>query len=395
MSDLSLRYVARSEIGRVRRNNEDSGYAGSHLLVVADGMGGHEAGELASAATVGAIVSATASSSEADEALRLLADAVITSGEYIADVVARNRELAGMGTTMTSLALRNDRVAIAHVGDSRAYLLRDGELQQLTKDHTFVQTLVDAGQITREEAAVHPRRNLMMRAIDGIHAVEVDLSVREARPGDRYLLCSDGLCGVLDDEVIGTLLAAQDLTVAVTGLVDATMDAGAPDNVTVIVGEVVEGILHADPVVLGAAADGDTHKRLPGVEIPAEPSAAQTPSPQTTKTGRVWVRAALVTSTVVIAALGSIIAWLSSQWYVGIYQPTQVVAVYQGIPVAGLSRIIEVSTLSVSTLPSFERSQVEGTISTSSLTEANSTIDQLTLRAAACRAAPTTPGCPS
>ena len=178
-------------------------------------------------------------------------------------------------------------------------------------------------------------------------------------------------------------------------LIEAALQRGAPDNVTVIVGEVVEGILHADPVVLGAAADGDTHKRLPGVEIPAEPSAAQTPSPQTTKTGRVWVRAALVTSTVVIAALGSIIAWLSSQWYVGIYQPTQVVAVYQGIPVAGLSRIIEVSTLSVSTLPSFERSQVEGTISTSSLTEANSTIDQLTLRAAACRAAPTTPGCPS
>lgn len=396
MSDLSLRFVARSEIGRIRRNNEDSGYASSHLLVVADGMGGHEAGELASAATVGAIVSATSSSGEADEALRLLADAVITSGEYIADVVARNRELAGMGTTMTALALRNERIAIAHVGDSRAYLLRDGELQQLTKDHTFVQTLVDSGQITREEAAVHPRRNLMMRAIDGIHAVEVDLSVREARVGDRYLLCSDGLCGVLADEVIAEHLAADDLTSAVTALIDATMDAGAPDNVTVVVAELAEGQATADPVVLGAAADDETHRRLPGVDIPAEPhTVAAGPPVDSPAVRRVWLRAVLATSAAAIASLAGATWWLSHQWYVGIYQPTQVVAVYQGIPVAGLSRIIEVSDLPVASLPSFERSQVEDTISTNSPSEADSTIAQLTLRAAACKAMPSTPGCPS
>jgi len=125
MTSLSLRFAARSEIGRVRRNNEDSGYASTNLLVVADGMGGHEAGELASAATVAAIVDAASASDVADEVLSLLADAVITSGEYIADVVAGNRELTGMGTTLTSLAVRGDRIAIAHVGDSRAYLYRN------------------------------------------------------------------------------------------------------------------------------------------------------------------------------------------------------------------------------------------------------------------------------
>jgi len=144
MTGLSLRFAARSEIGRVRRNNEDAGYAATDLLVVADGMGGHEAGELASAATIAAVVAAASTSVGADEVLNQLAEAVITSGEYIADVVAGNRDLAGMGTTMTVVALREDRIVMAHVGDSRAYVYRDSELQQMTKDHTFVQTLVDS-----------------------------------------------------------------------------------------------------------------------------------------------------------------------------------------------------------------------------------------------------------
>lgn len=394
MSDVTLRFVARSEIGKVRRNNEDSGYASSNLLVVADGMGGHEAGELASAATVGAIVSSTTASSEADEVLDLLANAVVTSGEYIADVVARNRELAGMGTTLTALALRNERIAIAHVGDSRAYLLRDGELQQLTKDHTFVQTLVDAGQITREEAAVHPRRNLMMRAIDGIHAVEVDLSVREARVGDRYLLCSDGLCGVIEDGVIAEHLGAEDLTVAVTGLIDAVMDSGAPDNITVIVAELEAGSTTADAVVLGAAADPEAHRRLPGVDIPAEPQAAIRLPAGAADGRRIRVRAVAATVGVVIALLSAGVGWLSHQWYVGTYTPTQVVAVYQGIPVAGLSRIIEVSAISVASLPTFERAEVTATIGAASKAEADAIVAQLSLRAATCKAAPSTPGCP-
>ena len=155
MSNLSLRFAARSEIGSIRRNNEDAGYAATDLLVVADGMGGHEAGELASAATVAAVVAA-ATQSGADEVLGQLAEAVITSGEYIADVVAGNRDLAGMGTTMTAVALREDRIAMAHVGDSRAYVYRENQLQQMTKDHTFVQSLVDSGEITLEIAAKVP-----------------------------------------------------------------------------------------------------------------------------------------------------------------------------------------------------------------------------------------------
>jgi protein phosphatase len=227
-------------------------------------------GELASAATVAAVVASASSSVGADEVLNQLAEAVITSGEYIADVVSGDRDLAGMGTTMTVVALREDRIAMAHVGDSRAYVYRDGELQQMTKDHTFVQTLVDSGEITLEQAAVHPRRNLMMRAIDGIHAVEVDLSVRETREGDRYLLCSDGLCGVIDANTIAECLAQEDLTQAVTLLIDSAMAAGAPDNITVVVADVVNDALEVDAVLIGSAADSVNQSRLPDVDFPEE-----------------------------------------------------------------------------------------------------------------------------
>ena len=270
MTNLALRFAGRSEIGLVRRNNEDSGYVSVDIAVVADGMGGHEAGELASAATIASVVDAAKLATDADEVLAHLSDAVITAGEYIADVVSANRELAGMGTTMTAIVVRGERLAVAHVGDSRAYLLRDGEFQQITKDHTFVQTLVDAGEITKAEAAVHPRRNLMMRAIDGIHAVDVDLSVREAKVGDRLLLCSDGLCGVVAEEEIRIALSATDLTSAVTELIDSAIAAGAPDNVTVIVADVIDQALEVDPVVLGAAADSGNQERLPAVIFPEE-----------------------------------------------------------------------------------------------------------------------------
>jgi protein phosphatase len=395
MSEPSLRFAARSHIGKVRRNNEDSGYASSQLLVVADGMGGHEAGELASAATIGAVVSALGDGFEVDTALGLLSDAVITSGEYIADVVARNREFAGMGTTMTALALCNEQVAIAHVGDSRAYLLRDGELQQLTKDHTFVQSLVDAGEITREQAAVHPRRNLMMRAIDGIHAVDVDLSVREARVGDRLLLCSDGLCGVLGDDDIVAALATPDIVNAVSRLIDETLDAGAPDNITVVVADIIDGTDGADAVVIGAAAESDTHARLPGVNLPEEPQLAVIETePKFVKPRKLPVRTLGIAAGAALVLLGLGSFWLSNQWYLGVHEPDKYVAIYQGVPVAGLSRVVEITPLDAATLPDFEQQQVVATINSPTLDEARTTLAQLTARATACQTTPSMPGCP-
>ena len=395
MSGLSLRFAARSEIGRVRRNNEDAGYAANNLLVVADGMGGHEAGELASAATVAAVVTAASTSMAADEVLNQLAEAVITSGEYIADVVAGNRDLAGMGTTMTVVALREDRIAMAHVGDSRAYVYRDSELQQMTKDHTFVQTLVDAGEITPEEAAVHPRRNLMMRAIDGIHAVEVDLSVRETREGDRFLLCSDGLCGVIDANQIAECLSHEDLTQAVTLLIDAAMSAGAPDNITVVVADVVSDSIEVDPVLIGSAADSVNQSRLPAVDFPDEGEASIPILDRVLlETKKGWLVPVLSTIGVIAMGIVATLWWLGNQWFVGVYAQEDVVAIFQGVPAGGMYRLVEITDVEAGKLPEFERGQVYQTFESGNFENAKAAVDRLKLSADLCVLTPATPGCP-
>ena len=396
MSELSLRFVGRSEIGHVRKNNEDSGYASSDLLVVADGMGGHSAGELASAATVAAVVAACESSEQVDELLPLLEDAVITSGEYIADVVSGNRELTGMGTTLTAIAMRQDRIAMAHVGDSRAYLMRDGELVQMSKDHTYVQSLVDSGEITSAEAAVHPRRNLLMRAIDGIHAVEVDLSVREAHLGDRFLLCSDGLCGVISDELIANAMQLSDPTQTVTELIDSVLSAGAPDNVTVIVADVVTQGAHVDPVLVGAAIENETQERLPDIEfpeeLPAEPL-VEIAATESSSRKRNWFKPVIATLLSISVAISVSAWWLANQWYLAEYKPTHVVAVYQGIPTAGLSRLIDVSDIPINSLPVFEQQQLGNTIDAVTYEEATASLNRLKARAALCQQVPAPQGC--
>jgi protein phosphatase len=272
---LTMRYAAKSDVGMVRGSNEDSGFAGQTLLAVADGMGGHAAGELASSAAIATLAELDEESLATGDVLTALDDSVVSAAERIAQFVAMDPTRAGMGTTVTAIAWREGKIAVIHVGDSRAYLLRDGELTQITRDHTYVQSLVDAGRISEEEARVHPRRSLLLRAIDGNQVPERDLSIREAHAGDRYLLCSDGLSGVLDDsQIAGILASSPDPTATVTNLVDAALDGGAPDNVTVVVADVVdvpgdEVIPPASkPVVVGAAGEQRNRAQLPGLHFP-------------------------------------------------------------------------------------------------------------------------------
>ena len=275
---LVFRYAARSDVGLVRKGNEDSGYASDNLLIVADGMGGHVAGEMASA-TVTAIL-AGLPIADSEDVLTQLADAVDEAQLEMRHIIAEQPDFQGMGTTVTVVCWQGDRASIAHVGDSRAYMLRDGQLLRLTKDHTYVQTLVDAGQITEEEAATHRRRNLLIRAIDGINTVEPDLSIREVHAGDRIMLCSDGLSGVLKDAEIGELLSRNDPPGAVTALVEAAIERGAPDNVTCVVADVaqVDEVPGGNrPVVVGAAAEPRTRSRLPGVDFPQDAQLDQSP----------------------------------------------------------------------------------------------------------------------
>ena len=257
---IQLRYAAFSDVGLVRSNNQDGGYASPHLLVVADGMGGAAAGDIASSVTVGHLV-AVDDVHAADDLLPVLRRAVEAAHDDMLELVAENPKMAGMGTTCIAMLRASNKLAMVHIGDSRAYLLRDGKLGQVTHDHTLVQYLVDHGRLTPEEAEHHPQRNVIMRALgDTPGEVELDESVREARVGDRWLLCSDGLFGVVAHDTIEHAMSAiPDLHQLGAHLIDLALAAGAPDNVTVILADVVDDAtltspLPSQPIVVGSAA---------------------------------------------------------------------------------------------------------------------------------------------
>jgi protein phosphatase len=236
-----LRFVSagRSHVGLVRGNNEDSGFAGPYLALVADGVGGAAAGEVASA-TAAYVASALSMAEPGGDVVELLGRAVRTTQQQLRVGTRLDPRRAGMGTTFTALLTDGRRVALGHVGDSRCYLFRDGELTQVTRDHTFVQTLVDAGVLTREESRHHPRRNVVMQALHGDAPATPDVVVLDLRPGDRLLLCSDGLTDLVEDHQVALGLAHSDPEVAAGSLVDAALAAGGADNVTCVVCDVVD-----------------------------------------------------------------------------------------------------------------------------------------------------------
>jgi PPM family protein phosphatase len=236
---LTVRYAVRSDIGLVREDNEDAVYAGSRLLAVADGMGGHAAGERASAAVIDALRPLDTQVPEA-ELLNALDHAVRRAAGTLRDMVQADPSLRTMGTTLTALLWSGSQLGLVHIGDSRAYLVRDGEVFQITQDHTLVQSLLDDGKITPAEVASHPQRSLLLRALDAEHKHEPDLQLRQARAGDRYLLCSDGLhAAVAAEAITEVLLTVTDPEQAVADLVALAMNAGAPDNITCIVADVI------------------------------------------------------------------------------------------------------------------------------------------------------------
>ncbi|MEV6274752.1 PP2C family serine/threonine-protein phosphatase [Nocardia sp. NPDC051832] len=253
---LVLRYAARSDRGLVRGNNEDSVYAGARLLALADGMGGHAAGEVASQLMIAALAHLDDDEPGTD-LLGKLDHAIHEGNAAIADQVEEEPELDGMGTTLTAILFAGSKLGLAHIGDSRAYLLRGGELAQITRDDTFVQSLVDEGRITPEQAHTHPQRSLIMRALTG-NEIEPTLIMREARAGDRYLLCSDGLSDVVSDETIANTLREGSTDECADRLIELALRSGGPDNVTVVVADVIDldyGQSH--PIVAGAASGQD------------------------------------------------------------------------------------------------------------------------------------------
>lgn len=239
---IAFRYAARSDVGRVRSKNDDSAYAGRYLAVVADGMGGHVGGDVASASAVIDLTHLDRPGHDG-EAATVLADEIQNANQNLAKLVQANPRLGGMGTTVTSLLIDGDELAVAHIGDSRAYRLSPTEgFSQVTTDHTFVQRLIDEGRLRPEEAETHPHKNVLMRVLGDVDA-SPELEVQTVHPavGERWLLCSDGLNAVVNARTIESVLRSTgDLNQIANSLVELTLDRGAPDNVTVVVVQVEE-----------------------------------------------------------------------------------------------------------------------------------------------------------
>ncbi|MEY4347842.1 MAG: hypothetical protein RIS43_261 [Actinomycetota bacterium] len=308
-----FRVVALSHVGMIRTGNEDAGIASSRVLAVADGMGGHAAGEIASASVIQSIAAnINEIPSKMHDARAWLIDCVELAQQNVGDLIADDPDRRGMGTTFSAVVACEDGVTIGHIGDSRIYLLHDKQLTQVTTDHTYVQMLVAQGQLTSAEAENHPRKNLLMRAIDGIHNVELDVTEISVVPGDRFLVCSDGLSGVMSDAHIAEVLSAEDLTYAGSTLLEHALAAGAPDNVTVLIGHYGEHAVETQPFLVGAAKVEDVRPRR-----------------RLIKNRNRWIAGVVA---LLIALTSSIVGakWLGSQWFVA--SANGHLAIYRGLP---------------------------------------------------------------
>ncbi|HVB44762.1 MAG TPA: protein phosphatase 2C domain-containing protein [Streptosporangiaceae bacterium] len=259
---FALRYAVRSDVGLLREGNEDSAYAGPHLLAVADGMGGYEAGEVASASVISTVAPLDRAPIPESGLMDALSAAIMTAKQNLRGIVDADPAVGSMGTTLTAMLWSGAAAAVCHIGDSRAYLLRSGDLYQITRDHTFVQALIDQGKIRPDEAASHPQRSLLLRALDGRGDADPDISMMTAQVGDRYLLCSDGLPVAVSDELIlHTLSEVAEPSDTVMRLIELAIQGGGPDNITCIVADVIDADYSqaaptVAPVVAGAAANG-------------------------------------------------------------------------------------------------------------------------------------------
>ncbi|SCE69073.1 protein phosphatase [Micromonospora viridifaciens] len=350
---LTLRYAAHSDRGLIRDGNQDSVYAGPRLLAVADGMGGMAAGDVASNIVIGAMAPLD-EDVPGDALVDALRSAVGTANQQLRDTVDANPQLEGMGTTLTATLFSGSKLGMVHIGDSRAYLLRNGEFTQITKDDTYVQMLVDEGRISAEEASSHPQRSLLTRALDG-RDIDPEYSVRQVLPGDRYLICSDGLSGVVSaDTIADTMREYADPQQCVERLVQLALRGGGPDNITVIIADATDqDIVEATPIVGGAAArdrgmatsaDVSTPAArasalsAPRAPAPEEPVDARDDEPERRR-HRPLRTAAMLLALLVILGGGLFGGWsyTQRQYYVGATEDGQL-AVFRGVPgqIAGL-----------------------------------------------------------
>ncbi|WP_062077275.1 PP2C family protein-serine/threonine phosphatase [Demequina globuliformis] len=394
---LSLHFAARSDVGLVRSNNQDSAFAGPHLLVVADGMGGAAGGDIASSIAVGRLAALDGESHGPDESLDELKEAIADAHAEIVERAANDPELSGLGTTVTALLRAGSTLSMAHIGDSRAYLMRGGELEQVTTDHSFVQHLVDTGRLSAADAEHHPKRSMLLRVLGDVDAdVPVDISVRETRAGDRWMLCSDGLSGVVSrDTLEHTLSEVSDPGDCADALVSLALAAGAPDNVTCIVADVVDidatdGVGPPTATQIVGSAARDRHRPTAGGSSAAGKAAKLSAREEVdddeepSRASRWWIKVRpwvlpIIALAVVAAGAWGAYLWTQNQYYVG--SDGIDIAIYQGIPedlpFVELHTLVEDTGVPVASLPPYQQQRIEDTIRASSLEEAQSIVTSL------------------
>ena len=407
--DARLLSAAGSHVGRVRASNQDSGYAGTHLFMVADGMGGHAGGDVASSLATQAVTAVADELFDSPEtAQHELVNAIIAGSSELSEAVREHPELAGMGTTVSAMVRHGNKMVIAHIGDSRIYLLRDGVLDQITTDHTFVQRLVETGRITADEALGHPRRNVLMRVLgDFENAPIIDSTILDTQPGDRWLLCSDGLCGYVPENTIARIMLEHpDAGEATTELIQAALDRGAPDNVTVVIVGVTETAISAvpKPILVGSASlplTFSTEPRRTTQRISTrffQPRSVPVEATETFEADENYLDKVIaedrkrairrrilwaVWVSVPIALLGVLAAyayqWTQEQFYIGADEDTVVIyqGVQQGIGSIPLSTVHTDTGIRLDSLPDYVRVSVIHTITVADLNEARSVVERI------------------
>jgi protein phosphatase len=397
--------VAISHTGKVRSNNQDSGYSGANLFAVADGMGGHAGGDVASSLAIHRLKELDQPYPSPAAAERALRDAIADTATELIDTVAVRPELAGMGTTVSAIVMVDDYAVIAHIGDSRVYLYRDDALTQITTDHTFVQRLVDSGRITPEEARYHPRRSVLMRVLGDMDPdPEIDAFVMQTQPGDRWLICSDGLSGVVDAAHTAKALG-QGLAPGRTAdiLLKQALDGGAPDNVTIVLVDVggMHPLMSGTPTIVGSASNpqgievpaarpGRTSWLHPGRQAANEPTHFEPAAEfleevieedrRRARRRRIWwLIGFLVILAAIAGALFGAYQWTQTRYFIGADDDS--VVIFRGIPQdlgpIPLSSVYEDTGILLADLRAYQRISVEQTIAVRSLADAQARVENL------------------
>ncbi|UPL14183.1 PP2C family protein-serine/threonine phosphatase [Microbacterium galbinum] len=397
--------AAISHTGKIRSNNQDSGYSGANLFVVADGMGGHAGGDVASSLAIQRLEPLDQAYASTDDAQASLQAAATTAAGDLIRAAKDRPELAGLGTTVSAIIMVDEYAVIGHIGDSRIYLYRDDALTQITADHTFVQRLVDSGRITPEEARYHPRRSVLMRVLSDMDSdPELDMFVMPTQPGDRWLLCSDGLSGVVDENRI---LKAMRLGLApgrtADNLLKQALDGGAPDNVTIVIVDVggQHPLSSGTPTIVGAASN-PSGIIVPPVRAPRgnwlhpvrqaandpthfEPAAEyleeliEEDRRRATRRRVGWIAAMLLVLAMLGFAAFAAYSWTQTRYFIGADDDSVVIfqGVQQNIGPITLSTPVEDTDILLANLPEYQRASVERTITARSLSDAMAIVDRL------------------